>query len=99
MTFARTAILLAAAPLVWALHFATVYGFAGVACARGLGTAVPWAVGIATVVAAAACAALVVAGWRRRNAFEAWMASMLAALALVAIAWEALAAMLVKPCA
>jgi hypothetical protein len=98
MTFARAALLIGAGPAIWAAHFGAIYGFAGVACARGLASAVPWAVGIATFVAAAACGAVLAFAWRRRAGFEHWLCAMLAALALVAIAWEALAALLVRPC-
>jgi hypothetical protein len=99
MSFARTALSLSAGPIAWALHFAAIYGFTGVACARGLAGAVPWAVGVATLVAGAACAAIVVAGMRRRYEFEAWLSAALAGLALLAIAWEALTVLLVRPCA
>ena len=99
MTFARTALWLSAGPLLWALHFGAIYGFTGIACARGLAPTVHWAVGIATLAAAAACAGAIAAGWRRRAQFEGWLSAMLASLAMVAIAWEALAALLVTPCA
>lgn len=99
MSFARTALSLSAGPITWALHFAAIYGFTGVACARGLATAVPWAIGIATLAAGAACVAIVVAGMRRREEFEAWLSASLAGLALLAIAWEALTVLLVRPCA
>ena len=98
MSFARTALRLSAGPIAWAVHFAAVYGFTGVACARGLAGSVPWAIGLATLAAGAGCVALVVAGMRRRDEFESWLSASLAALALLAIAWEALTALLVRPC-
>jgi hypothetical protein len=99
MSFARTALRLSAGPIAWALHFAAIYGFTGVACARGLAGAVPWAIGVATLAAGAACVAIVVAGTRRRDEFESWLSAALAGLALLAIAWEAFTALLVRPCA
>ena len=99
MRFARTALRLAAGPIAWALHLAAIYGFTGVACARGLAGAVPWAIGAATLAAGAACLAIVVTGLRRRDEFESWLSAALGGLALLAIAWEALTALLVRPCA
>lgn len=98
MSFARTALRLSAGPIAWALHFAAIYGFTGVACARGLPGAVPWAIGAATLAAGAACVAIVVAGMRRREEFESWLSAALAGSALLAIAWEALTALLVRAC-
>ena len=99
MSFTRTALRMSAGPIAWALHFAAIYGSTGVACARGLPGTVPWAVGIATLAAGAACVATIVAGVRRRDEFESWLSAALAGLALLAIAWEALTALLVRPCA
>ncbi|MGQ0544621.1 MAG: hypothetical protein ACT4P3_04710 [Betaproteobacteria bacterium] len=82
---------------VWALHFALVYGFTALACARGFGAAAPWVVGAATLVAAAAAIAIILAYLSRE--FIGWMTASVAALALVAIAWEGLAALFVQPCA
>ena len=44
--------------VLWALHFTVIYGFTALACARGFGASVPWFVGGATVVAAAAATAV-----------------------------------------
>jgi hypothetical protein len=88
---------MSAGVLVWALHFAAVYGFTGLACARGFGASAPWFVAAATALAAAIAAMLVV-----RNVsseFTRWMTAALAAAALIAIVWEGLAALLVPTCA
>jgi hypothetical protein len=95
----RRALWMASGVIVWALHFTIVYGFTGVACARGMDRAVPWAVGVATLAAAAVAALVVVRGARRRDAFEDWIAAGLAAFALLAILWEGIAVFMVAPCA
>ncbi|HEX7054321.1 MAG TPA: hypothetical protein VF211_10375 [Burkholderiales bacterium] len=97
--FAAAALRLSAPVLVWALHFAAVYGFTGLACARGWASAVPGAVGAASVIAAAAALAIVAAGWRRRAELESWLSAALGGFALVAIAYEALGAWIVPACA
>lgn len=94
----KRALWLSSGVIVWALHFATIYGFTGLACARGWVNAVPWTVGLATA-AAAACAALLLArGMRRREGFEDGIAAGLAGFALLAILWEGLTIVLVAPC-
>lgn len=98
MTFARTALRIAVGPIAWAAHFLAIYGFTAVACARGFGHWTPAAIGVATLLAGAACTWAIVAGMRHREAFERWLSAMLAAAALVAIVWEALPVFLVKPC-
>ena len=50
------------------------------------------------MVAAILAVAVVVAGWRRRAQFESWMTAGIAALALVAILWEALPVLIVPIC-
>lgn len=85
--------------IVWALHFVAVYGFMGLACARGLEAAVPWTVGIATIVAAGLAAGLLVRGARRRAQFVDGIAAGLAGFALLAILWEGLPILMVAPCA
>jgi hypothetical protein len=99
MTFTRTALAMAIGPIAWAAHFLAIYGFTGVACARGLGGWVPAVIGLATLVAGSVCAWAIVAGLRERDAFERWLSAMLAAAALVAIVWEALPALWLTPCA
>lgn len=85
--------------VVWALHFAVIYGTTGLACARGAPGMVPWVIGIATLLAAAACSAIFVMHARRRGAFRHWLSAGIAAMALLAIVWEALPVLLVPACA
>jgi hypothetical protein len=92
-----SALRMGAGVLVWALHFTVVYGFTALACARGFAAAAPWGVGIATVVAALAAAALLVTNLRTE--FIRWMTAGIAAFALVAILWEGVSALFVTPCA
>jgi heme/copper-type cytochrome/quinol oxidase subunit 2 len=99
MTFARAGLLMAAGPLAWAAHFAAIYGFTGIACARGIAGAVPWAIAAFTLVAAGVVLAVIVTCLRRRESFEHWLAATLAGAALVAILWEAIPALLVPACA
>jgi len=83
--------------VVWALHFTLIYGFTALACARGFGTAAPWVVGAATLVAAALAVALVLTNLYRE--FTRWMTAAVAAAALLAILWEGLPAVMVQACA
>lgn len=99
MTFARAGLLMAAGALAWATHFAAIYGFTGIACARGMAGAVAWAIAASTVVAAGVAIAVMVACLRQRESFEHWLAATLAGAALVAILWEAIPALLVPACA
>jgi hypothetical protein len=99
MSFVRAGLLMSAGVLCWAVHFAAIYGFAGVACARGYAQAVPWAVLAITVVAGVGTVVVMRVALRRRESFEHWLAAALAGAALVAILWEALTALLVPACA
>jgi hypothetical protein len=87
---------ISAGAIVWALHFAAIYGVTALACARNLPGLVPWAVGIATALAAAAAVALIAV---RTPDFAGWVASGVAALALLAILWEAASVLVVPACA
>jgi len=98
LPFAATALGMSAGIIVWALHFGAIYGATALACARGLPHLVAPAVGGVTVAAVAALAIVLVRGWQRRRRFEPWLAAGLAALALVAVVWEALPVLLVPPC-
>jgi hypothetical protein len=82
--------------ILWALHFTVIYGFTALACARGFGASASWVVGVATVVAAAAALALIVT--HLSTEFTHWMTAAVAALALVAIIWEGLPALMVPAC-
>ncbi len=91
-----TAMKMASAVLVWALHFGFLYGFTALACARGFQHLVPWTVGVATLAAAAACAWIIV---RNLSAeFTRWIGAALAGAALLAIVWEGAVVFLVPMC-
>jgi formate-dependent nitrite reductase membrane component NrfD len=98
MSFPATALLISAGIIVWALHFAALYGLTALACARGWDAAVLPALWLATAVAAIAALAIVVAGWRRREAFEHWLSATIGAFGLLAIAYEALTILVVPAC-
>jgi hypothetical protein len=83
---------------LWAAHFTAIYGAATLACARGFNDAIPPAIAIATILAACGCGWLMIVGWRHRRTFEAWLMAALAAMALLAILWEALPVLMVPPC-
>jgi hypothetical protein len=85
--------------IVWSVHFMAIYGFTALACAREFAHAVFPAVAVATLVAVALLIPIMVTGFRRRAEFEYWMAASLAALALIAVVWEALPVVLVPACA
>lgn len=98
-SFTRSALRMSSGVLAWALHFAVVYGGTGIACARMAPHVVPWIIALATAVAAAACVAAMVSGLRAADRFEGWITSTVAALALLAIVWEAVPVLVVAPCA
>jgi len=83
--------------VLWALHFTVIYGFTALACARGFGSAAPWLVGVATAAAAAAAIAIIVT--HLSSEFTRWMTAAVAGLALLAIVWEGLPALIVPVCA
>ncbi len=96
--FWPTALRMSAGVIVWALHFAVIYGFTALACARGFGAAAPWVVGLATLVAAAAAGLLILTN--SESEFTRWMTTAVAGAALIAILWEGMTAFLVPhPCA
>jgi hypothetical protein len=84
--------------MVWALHFTAIYGITGLACARGWHSLVLPSIAVATALAAIASIAIVAAALPRRAQFEYWMSACLAALALLAIVWEAIPVFLVPIC-
>ena len=92
--------------IIWTLHFLTIYGFVALVCARelsglrwlGIGVA-PLAIGVATLIAAAALIAMIVSAMRRgASSFTEWMTAALAALGLIAVVWESLAVLMVPTC-
>jgi hypothetical protein len=99
MTFSRAGWLISGGALCWALHFAAIYGFTGIACARGMASVVPWAIATLTFLAACAAIAIIVLALRHRDSFEHRLAAGVAGFALVDIVWEALPSLLVSACA
>ena len=97
-SFARTVLRMSSPVIVWALHFAVVYGFTALACARGFAHAASWTVTVATGIAALLVVLILVKNFDRE--FTRWMSAALAGAALLAILWEGLTAFLVpNPCA
>lgn len=90
---------MASGALVWALHFAALYGVTALACARGFAHAVPWVAGAASLAALAAMLLIIARHLKRRTEFESWMALSIASLALVGIAYTTVPVYLVRPCA
>ena len=99
--------------LIWAAHFTVIYGFTGLACARGLANQQVLGFGLidvvvvgATILALLAAAAVLMRALRFANASEQaesvpflrWTAAMSAALAMIAILWEGLPALLISGC-
>jgi hypothetical protein len=83
--------------IVWALHFAAVYGFTALACARGFGGTAPAVVGVATVIAAVLAIVIIVKNLN--GEFSRWISAAVAGAALLAILWEGLSAFMVQnPC-
>ncbi len=88
--------------IIWAAHFAAVYGLAALACARQAAALVPWVVGVASAIAVAALLALAIpAALRslRTSQLADSLAAGLAGLALLAVVWEASSLFWVPACA
>lgn len=98
MSFARTSLYISAGVIIWALHFALIYGVTALACARGWDGIVAPAIALASLVAVLATLVVIVVGWRRRAQFESWLAATVGALALVAIIYEAIPVLIVPTC-
>ena len=92
--------------LVWAAHFLFIYITAAIVCARaGAGADLSrWSIAVATIAAIAALLAIALAARRGLAAqssgrrFLGGMAMFGAGIALVAIAWEAAAGILLRSC-
>jgi len=82
---------------VWALHFTVVYGATALACAREAVDS-RWIVIAATVVALVACAMLFAHAWPRRRRFHDWLTAAVAAISMLAIAWEGIASLVAGVC-
>lgn len=112
--FPRTALFVTAGLLIWATDFLFIYVFAAIACARGHAGAtvlgigiIPLASTVATLAAAGACLGVVMAGRREarpaaaesaNGGFIAGLAAIAAALALIAIVFTGLPALLLQTC-
>jgi hypothetical protein len=109
-SFTRDILRLFSGPIIWAIHFLTVYGFTGVLCARPalhhawLGISLfAWGIGAATLVAITAVALLHFRDWRARlrahqSDFLHLTASGLGLLSIVAIIWETMPVFIVPAC-
>jgi hypothetical protein len=92
--------------IIWGVHFAVIYGYTGLACARRLTESgetwvalIPWVVGIATVAGVAATLVFIPAGLRATHArFVEWVSGWVAAFALLAMVLEAIAVLWVPAC-
>ncbi len=98
--FVDTTLRMTSGILVWAAHFGVIYAFTAVACARGFGAFAPGAVVAASVAAVALLIAALAPAWRTRQAgeFVDQLALGIGGFALVAIAFETLAALMVPAC-
>ena len=96
--FATTGLRMASGGIVWAVHFAVIYGATALACARGNARLVPWVIGLATLLGVAFTAAIIVRSYPRRDAFAHWMAAAVAGIAMLAMVWEAIAAFVARSC-
>jgi hypothetical protein len=107
MPFARATIRMFGGIIIWAAHFTVIYSFTALACARGFSSAawlglsiVQWAVGAATALAVIATLALIVRAARAaHSSFEDWLSVSVSGLALIAIVWEGMPALMVPACA
>jgi hypothetical protein len=100
MRFVATTLLVNAGVIVWAGHFGTIYGLGSLACARGAAAAVQPLVLSASAVAVTALAVALGLAWRARRgeAFADRLALGVGGFALVAIAYETVAALVIPPC-
>jgi hypothetical protein len=85
--------------IVWGVHFAAIYGITALACARGFPALVPWAIGIATIIALGLVFLLIWAAFKDLGEFANWLSAAVAGLALLAIVWQAFPVLLVPACA
>jgi heme/copper-type cytochrome/quinol oxidase subunit 2 len=113
--FFRRVLLMSAGLIVWAAHFTVIYGLNTLACTRafagvhvlGFGL-VPVVVIVLTIAALAACIAILYVsaagrgtgdGGSEEARFLRYITVTVAALSLIAIAWNGLPALLLSPCA
>lgn len=107
--FTSTFLKMFSGPLIWAVHFLTIYAFAALACARRfahiewLGTGVvAWAISLFSLLAIAAISLLAWRFSRSKKQDEAGFAYrtaiVLSGLSVVAIIWETVPVFLVPAC-
>jgi len=89
---------MAAGALVWATHFAAIYGGTALACARGATHVIPWIIALSTLAGVAFAAAIIVRSYPRRDDFAHWMAAAVAGIATIGMLWEAIAGLVVRTC-
>ena len=91
---------LAAAPVIWAVHFLLCYGVAAVYCAK-VGGSLGVARAAIAIFTAAALAALALVAWgarRRADRFVGRLTLLVSGLAAIAVVYEALAAVFIGSC-
>lgn len=97
-------------PIVWFLHFGIVYGAQSALCTLGRPDNVMWVVLLATIVALAILAWIVVAGISRsdrivprpdgeRQDFMAYLEYAIAFASAISVFWVGLTALFLPPCA
>lgn len=82
---------------IWAVHFAAIYGFTALACARSMAGAVPWVVGLASLAALAGLLVLAVSA-ARKSSPSGSLSLGLGGLAAIAVVWETSALPWVPAC-
>ena len=105
-SFTITSLRMAVGVIIWAAHFAIIYGYTGLACARRFEASgetwvasVPWVVGIATAAGVLLAIVFVVPAVRAsRRAFVEWMSGWVAAFAVLAMILEGIAVLWVPVC-
>ena len=104
--FGATALRMSAGVIIWAVHFAVIYGYTGLACARRFGESgdtwlvlVPWVIGVATAAGVLAAAAFIAPALRAsREQFVERVSGGVAAFALLAMTLEAITVLWVPVC-
>lgn len=97
--FSPVAWRLSAGILVWAVHFSLLYAVSSLACAAGKPTLALWGIGLPTLLALAALAAIVLQGWQRRTHFERWLQAALGLFALSGVVLNTLPVLVLEVCA
>ena len=105
-SFTITSLRISAGIIIWAVHFAIIYGYTGLACARRFDAfgeiwiaAVPWVVGISTALGVLLAVVFVAPAVRAtRRAFVEWMSGWVAAFAVLAMILEGIAILWVPVC-